>query len=260
VNDFFCALAAHRNPARLRDAGRAGEVSGLTHWWSERRCAEFFWNYHGGRETRLRPDGYGCWEAQGRVVRFFLEHDTGTESLTKVTGKIADYSAFPTDRFGILLFWLHSTRREIAVRAALRRALAGSDPGVVIATAARDHGHADGPAAPVWGLWTPRGGESVARQYRLAELPERGPHVEHGAPSADQPYGEAAFDRMDREILRRIDTPQPELAGSDATGYPADDADLGDDVALYTDTDDDGVYCAPARPDAQRSRRTRWTA
>lgn len=35
VNDFFCALAAHRNPARLRQAGRVGEVGGLTHWWSE---------------------------------------------------------------------------------------------------------------------------------------------------------------------------------------------------------------------------------
>jgi hypothetical protein len=152
VNDFFCALAAHRNPARLREAGREGEVSGLTQWWSERRCTEFFWKYQGGgRETRLRPDDHGCWEEHGRTVRFFLEHDTGTESLAKVTGKIDDYAA---DAFGVLLFSVHSTRREIALRTALRRALAGHDPGFVIATAARDHGH--GPAGPIWGLWTPQ--------------------------------------------------------------------------------------------------------
>jgi hypothetical protein len=41
VNDFFCALAAHRNPARLREEGREGEVSGLTQCWSEKRCTGF---------------------------------------------------------------------------------------------------------------------------------------------------------------------------------------------------------------------------
>lgn len=171
VNDFFCALAAYRNPARLRAAGRgggAGEVSGLTQWWSEHRCTEFFWKHEAGRETRLRPDGYGCWEEQGHAVRFFLEHDTGTESLTKVTRKIADYSDYPTDRFGVLLFSVHSTKREIALRAALRHALAGDDPGFMIATAVRDHNHSDGPAGPIWGLWTPHGDDTVSRRYRLA--------------------------------------------------------------------------------------------
>ncbi|MGH3519873.1 MAG: replication-relaxation family protein, partial [Haloechinothrix sp.] len=150
VNDFFCALAAHRNPARLRAAGREGEASGLTQWWSEKRCTGFFWKHQSGRETRLRPDGYGCWEEHGRVVRFFLKHDTGTEPLTKVTGKLADYRNFETDAFGVLLFSVHSTRREIALRTVLRRDLAGHDAGVVIATTARgphdSFGHADGPA------------------------------------------------------------------------------------------------------------------
>ncbi|MGH3620648.1 MAG: replication-relaxation family protein [Sciscionella sp.] len=264
VNGFFCALAAHRNPARLREAGRDGEVSGLTQWWSERRCTEFFWKYlGGGHETRLRPDGYGCWEEHGRVVRFFLEHDTGTESLAKVTGKIDDYAAFPTDAFGVLLFSVHPTRREIALRAALRRALAGGDPGFVIATAARDgmtFGRSDGPAGPAWGLWTPQSGDNVPRRYRLAELPQRGPSVEHSASNTDQPLNEAAFDPNDREMSRSINTAQPEPA--DPAGYADDDDDL-DDVTLYDDTDDDDVYrapVAPARPDAQRPRRTRWAA
>ncbi|MCP2200914.1 Replication-relaxation [Lentzea flava] len=261
VNDFFCMLAAHRNPARLREAGREGEVDGLTQWWSERRCTEFFWKYlGGGRDTRLRPDGYGCWEEHGRTVRFFLEHDTGTESLTKVTGKIDDYAAFPTDAFGVLLFSVHSSRREIALRAALRRALAGGDPGFVIATAARDgdtFGHADGPAGPVWGLWTPQGGDRVPRRYRLVELPRRGPSVEHGASDTDQPLNEAAFDPDDREMSRRINTPRPEPATP--AGYADDDDDL-DDVTLYDDADDDDVYRAPAEPARPGGQRPRWVA
>ncbi|WP_245848701.1 replication-relaxation family protein [Lentzea kentuckyensis] len=260
VNDFFCTLAARRNPARLREAGRDGEVSGLTQWWSERRCTEFFWKYlGGGRDIRLRPDGYGCWEEHGRTVRFFLEHDTGTESLPKVMGKLDDYATFPTDAFGVLLFSVHSSRREIALRAALRRALIGGGPGFVIATAARDDngfGNTDGPAGPVWGLWTPQGGDSVPLRHRLAELPQRGPSVEHNASNTDQPLNEAAFDPDDREMSRRINTTRPEPATP--AGYADDDDDL-DDVTLYDDTDDD-VYRAPgspARPDAQRPR---WAA
>ncbi|TNC20090.1 hypothetical protein FG385_31640 [Amycolatopsis alkalitolerans] len=256
VNDFFCGLAAHRNPARLREAGREGEVSGLTQWWSERRCTEFFWKHQDGGETRLRLDGYGCWEEHGRTVRFFLEHDTGTEPLAKVTGKIDGYAAFPTDAFGVLLFSVHSSRREIALRAALRRALAGGDPGFVIATAARDHD--DGPAEPIWGLWIPRNGDSVTRRYRLAELPQRGPAVEHSTSPTGQPLNEAAFNPNDREMLRRIEGPPPKRATPNSTVYPDD----VDDVTLYDDVEDD-VHQAPPKPawpDAQRSRRTRWVA
>ncbi|MET8757206.1 replication-relaxation family protein [Lentzea sp. NPDC004782] len=264
VNDFFCALAARRNPARLREAGRSDEVSGLTQWWSEHRCTEFFWKYlGGGRDARLRPDGYGCWEEHGRTVRFFLEHDTGTESLAKVTNKLDDYAAFPTGAFGVLLFSVHSARREHALRVALRRALPGGDPGFVIATAARDGNtfrNTDGPAGPVWGLWTPAGGDSVPRRHRLAELPQRGPSVAHRASNASQPLNEAAFDSNDREMSRLINTPQPEPAHP--AGYGDDDDDL-DDMTLYDDTDDDDVYRVPtdlARPGAKRPLRTRWAA
>jgi hypothetical protein len=258
VNGFFCALAAHRNPARLQEAGREGEVSGLTQWWSEKRCTAFFVKYHsGGRDTRLRPDGYGCWEDQGRTVRFFLEHDTGTDSLTTVTRKIDDYRDFATDAFGILLFSVHSTRREIALRAALCHDLAGGDPGFVIATAARDLSHSDGPAGPIWGLWTPHGGDTVPRRYRLAELPQRGPSVEHTAPGVGMPFTEAAFDPNDREMLRRIDTPQPVPVAWE--GYPDDDLD---DVTLYDDADtEDDVYpVAPARLSVDQPRRKHWAA
>ena len=95
VNDFFCALAALRNPSLLREMRREAGVTGLTQWWSEKRCTAFFVKYRSGaKETRLRPDGYGCWEEHGHAVRFFLEHDTGTEALTKVTSKLDDYTTF----------------------------------------------------------------------------------------------------------------------------------------------------------------------
>ena len=140
------------------------------------------------------------------------------------------------------------------MRTALRRYLGGSDPGLVIATAARDHGHPDGPAGPVWGLWTPHG-DAVPRRCRLAELPQRGPDVEHGTLPTDQPFSEAAFDPNDREMLRRIDAPEPKLA---ARPDYLDDEHDPDDVALYEDLGDD-LYRAPTalqRPDVSSRR---WT-
>lgn len=206
--------------------------------------------YSSSGDRRLHPDSYGCWEDQGRAVRFFLEHDTGTESLTKVVRKIDEYRAFPTDAFGILLFSVHSSRREIALRTALGRDLTASDPGFVIATAVRDHGHADGPAGPIWGLWTFHGGDTVSHRYRLAELPERGPVVEHDASRTNLPFSEAAFDPDDREIVRRIEAPQPERVVPE--DYP-------DDLTTYDDAEDN-LYQAPTWPTIPHPQRNRWAA
>jgi hypothetical protein len=226
VNDFFCQLAgyARRHPDQVR--GTDG-VGGLTQWWPENRCTEFFWVSGGGRDSRVRPDGYGCWEAHGRVVRFFLEHDTGSETLDRVTGKIADYRAVPTDRFGILLFSMHSTMRETNLRAALHRATGGQDPGLVIATAARDHGDPNGPAGPIWAQWTPRRSGSASYRCRLAELPERGPRIKHSG-LAGQPFSQAAFDPHDRLFVDRLTAPQPPPA-----------AQFDDEVELYDEPHDD---------------------
>lgn len=199
VNGFFAALAAHRNRARRRDPVVPDSVQGLTQWWSERQCAEMFWTHASG-EDQLHPDGYGCWEQHGRVVRFFLEYDTGTESLKTVTAKLADYQRFPTDKFWILLFSVHSARRETGLRAVLSRALGSSySPGLVIATTSRDLAHPDGPAGPVRGLWTADGGDAVPERLRLADLPERGPRIAYHT-STEQPCNEAAFDHDDPEI------------------------------------------------------------
>lgn len=203
VNGFFCALAAHRNPARHRDAASPDRVAGLTQWWSERQCADCFRvDLYSGETVGVRPDGYGCWEQHGRAVRFFLEYDTGTESLTTLTGKLAAYQRFPTDEFGILLFSLHSTRRETAARTALHKALDGYEPGFAIATTARDHTHRDSPAGPVWALLIPRLSSTATDRLGLADLPERGPRIADHTGIIAQPYNEAAFDPYDSRITR----------------------------------------------------------
>lgn len=216
VNEFFCRLAgfarSHGDAVRGTDG-----IGGLTQWWSEKRCGEFFWTTGQG-DARPHPDAYGCWEQAGRAVRFFLEHDTGTEPLARVTGKLAGYMAFPTDRFGVVLFSVHSAKREVALRRALWRAQGGYDPGLVIATAARDHGHPDGPAGPIWAVWAARTADTVVRRHRLAELPERGPYVAHHAGFVGQPFSHAAFDAHDTAMTRLIS--QEPSTGTIASAEP----------------------------------------
>ncbi|MFD7841637.1 replication-relaxation family protein [Nocardia sp. NPDC059764] len=221
ANGFFATLAAHRNPTRHPDAT---VLEGLTQWWSERQCAEQFWTAF-ERDPQIRPDGYGCWEQDGHAVRFFLEYDTGTETLSTLAAKLTDYQGFPTDSFGILLFSLHSARRETGLHAVLRRTL-GSSPGLVIATTARDLTHPDGPVGPVWVLWTNGGGDTVTERLRLTELPERGPQIPHHS-SGVQPYNEAAFDHYDPQVHDLFIPAQsrPATPNSLATAHPVDKAD-----------------------------------
>ena len=100
ANGIFTALAA---AARASSGQQALEC-----WWGERRCAAA-WGDH------ARPDGYGRWSEQApgqpaAVTDFFLEYDTGTEPLSRVTAKLAGYAALAA-RTGIttpVLFWLRS--------------------------------------------------------------------------------------------------------------------------------------------------------
>jgi hypothetical protein len=192
VNDFFCQLAVQTR--RRPDAA-------LTQWWPEKRCVDFFWN----NNAKLRPDAYGCWEANGAQVRFFLEHDTGTEPLSKVARKLDGYTAFTTSSFGILLFSVHSGQRERNVRAALLKEMGGREPRIVVATAARDAAHCDGPAGPVWSLL--RGGS--AQRCRLSELPQRGPLIERHELLDGVPFTETAFDPNDNTWTTLAETGQP---------------------------------------------------
>lgn len=69
----------------------------------------------------------------------------------------------------MLLFSLATTRREHGIRAALARSLASLDGTLDVATTARDYGHPDGPAGPVWAALT-RDPDAV-RRVRLPDLP-----------------------------------------------------------------------------------------
>lgn len=78
-----------------------------------------------------RPDAYGRWREDGLEVDFFLEHDTGTEPLTKVAAKLAGYATL-AEATGVstpVLFRLPSTARETNLRAAI------ATPEVPVATA-----------------------------------------------------------------------------------------------------------------------------
>jgi hypothetical protein len=64
VNGFFSRLSYRcRSTLHLH----------LAEWWSERRCAAEW-------RGMVRPDGLGRLQGAGVDVRFFMEHDRGTEN------------------------------------------------------------------------------------------------------------------------------------------------------------------------------------
>ncbi|MCP2336959.1 replication-relaxation family protein [Actinomadura rupiterrae] len=137
VNDFFVRLRAH---ARKHDEGTR-----LIRWLSERQCQSQW-------RDRARPDAYGYWQETDRCrqrsrIKFFLEHDTGTERLASVAAKIDGYAALArkTGELVPVLFWLPSAAREANLRTIL------DTPKVPVATAVHTPTtDPEGPAGPVW--------------------------------------------------------------------------------------------------------------
>ncbi len=147
VNGVFAALAA---------SARARPDAALAAWWSERRCTQR-WGH------LVRPDGFGRWTEAGRTVEFFLEYDTGTETVARVVGKLGGYTDLATGS-GIwtpTLLWLPSAHREAEVRRAI------GTPLVPVATAS---GPTTDPAAAVW---LPIGAGESGHRVRLAKLGSR---------------------------------------------------------------------------------------
>jgi len=134
LNGFFTALAAH---------ARAEPGAALAAWWSEGRCAGHYGQI-------VRPDGYGAWNEDGRRVEFFLEFDTGTESLGRLVAELSDYTdlAVAGGPAHVVLFWLPSPRRE----ANLQRLLDQASLPAPVATAAAEFADSlgVGPAGSVW--------------------------------------------------------------------------------------------------------------
>ncbi|MDA8360268.1 MAG: replication-relaxation family protein [Actinomycetota bacterium] len=164
VHDRVVALAAHQRTAHtlgvngvfcaLHKAARSRPDAAVGAWWSERRCAAEWGDF-------VRPDAYGAWEEAGRRVEFFLEHDTGTETLSRVAAKLDGYRDLAEAEGGArpLLFWLASPGREPA----LRKALQGS--ALPVATAVV------GTTNPADAVWLPVG--EVAPRRPLIALAGR---------------------------------------------------------------------------------------
>ncbi|KPM50326.1 hypothetical protein ACG83_41035 [Frankia sp. R43] len=142
VNTVFTAFA-HASRSRPDDEG-------LTVWWSEQRTTALWGQW-------IRPDGYGTWQTGRRRLDFFVEFDTGSESLSQVARKIPGYTrlAASSGLTSPVLIWLPSVNRERELRARL----ATTPAGVVIVTAAPapltapapPRAPADlAPAGPVW--------------------------------------------------------------------------------------------------------------
>jgi hypothetical protein len=169
VNDFFTSLIA-----RTRHSPAAG-TEAMAVWWSESRCARHFGDL-------VIPDGYGRWrvgrDKAVREVEWFLEFDTGTESLTKVGRKLHGYARL-AESTGIatpVLVWLPTTRREAGARAALARVHADLDApaALPVATSAADlldlAAPHPSPAEAVWLPLTSARADHAGPRYSLADL------------------------------------------------------------------------------------------
>ncbi|WP_194916922.1 replication-relaxation family protein [Catenulispora rubra] len=157
VGEVYSHLAA----ASRSDIGAASD-GGLVAWWSELTCYHLYGDL-------TRPDAFGCWQAPDprggvRSVEFFLEYDTGSESLQKVIGKLDGYArlAQVTGVQTPVLFWLQSPNRERN----LHRALALDPPAVPVATATPAVCERTTLAGPVWELAARR----TNRRLHLIEL------------------------------------------------------------------------------------------
>ncbi|WP_223830226.1 replication-relaxation family protein [Nocardiopsis quinghaiensis] len=144
VNDFFTDLAAHTrdHDTHLR-------------WWTAAQC-EARWG------DIVRPDAAGRWTEGDQVTGFYLEYDTGTESLRRLSDKLDAYAELTrvTTHRGLVLFWLPSQQRENNVRQRILR------PPVPAATAV----HGSHPAEAVWALLD----DPTGQRFRLCELSSGG--------------------------------------------------------------------------------------
>ncbi|HCU95446.1 MAG TPA: hypothetical protein DHU96_23130 [Actinobacteria bacterium] len=158
---FFVSLAAHAR-------GGGGE---LRTWLSESHTAEFFYELPislSALASLPQPDGLGVWAEGGREITFMLEHDTGSEHLAQLAGKLDGYVRLAEvmsryhQQVPPLLFCFLSPRREQTARRAL--ATSTDSLSLRIATGAIDP-QVTCPAEPVW---MPLHGSG--RQVRLIDL------------------------------------------------------------------------------------------
>jgi hypothetical protein len=122
VNQFFADLIAATRTASGADACRR-----LVRWWSTDETAAAF-------AGRIHPDSHGLLQVgqqpceaddraesetgagrAGSAVGFWLEYDTGTESLHRLVAKLDAYARLQQAGGPVypVLFWLPGIRREV---------------------------------------------------------------------------------------------------------------------------------------------------
>ena len=167
VNQFFTDLAGH---------ARTHSGACLERWWPTAACTRIGafadpgdFTAVGAYTPAICPDGHAIYTEYGRTVAVFVEHDTGSEPLHVLLGKLPRYAALAraTGRDWPVLFWLPSAARERHLHDRLAEVQA-SVPAVPVATAARDHAAAEGlsPAEAIWCLHAHPG-----PLLRLTDLP-----------------------------------------------------------------------------------------
>ncbi|QKV80718.1 replication-relaxation family protein [Amycolatopsis sp. Hca4] len=210
VGDFFTSLIAR---------GRRDHHE-VTAWWSEARCARHFGDL-------VIPDAYGRWRSAAGELEFFLEYDTGSESLAKIARKLLAYARL-ADSTGIatpVLFWLPTSRREAGARTALARLHADLEQptGVPVATAAADlldpGAVCPSPADDVWLPLSVRTPKPRSPRHELGELANAWPSLPPPATSdLDEPSDRAAS----QATAYRLPPPwpMPPCASSRRAGHP----------------------------------------
>lgn len=132
VNDLLTRLAAHT---------RTAPGAALTLWLSERSCARRWGDI-------VHPDAYAHWSQDGSLLPFFLEYDTGSETLTRVEAKLPGYAAFTasTQTRPALLVHTRTHSRDQTLRRRLEPA--AHELGLRVATSSSDFTTTD-----PWGPW-----------------------------------------------------------------------------------------------------------
>ncbi|MBX7551201.1 replication-relaxation family protein [Streptomyces sp. NPDC004232] len=168
VNELLTHLAAH---------GRNTPGTGVTLWLSERSCARRWGDL-------VRPDAYAHWCDGEHLLPFFLEYDTGSQTLGRVEAKLTGYAAFATtaDTRPALLIHTRTASRDQALRC--RLAAPARELGLTIATSS-----ADFTTTTPWGPWWSPLGPGDTRRTTLTNLatrwPRLGPAVELEPTDAD---------------------------------------------------------------------------
>lgn len=111
---------------------------------------------------QIRPDAYGTWTnlTHGEQHGFFLEYDTGTESLTQLAAKIHGYTRFARNHTGHHSILIHTSTpsREARLHQLLTETHGTCPVPIATATGPNPHG-------PVWLAYT------ATHRTSIADLP-----------------------------------------------------------------------------------------